>query len=351
MRIAIVSDAWEPQVNGVVRTLQATRAGLEARGHIVEVIGPDRFPSMPCPTYPEIRLALAGKVKIGKHIEDFAPDALHIATEGPLGWAARRWAKKRGLPFTTAFHTHFPEYVRRRTGLSPAFIWKLMRRFHAPSSAVLCATPMLEGELASRGIAHTRRWSRGVDLSAFSPDGPLDDGMVAAAGLQRRLLYVGRLAVEKNLDAFLSLDTGAAKFVIGDGPQRAELERRYPTAHFLGSRTGAALAAAYRSADVFVFPSLTDTFGLVMIEALACGTPVAAFDTMGPRDVLDRSVGATGPDLATNIERAATRDPAACARYAHSFSWDAATDQFERALRVFQKASDAPLHLRSALPA
>ena len=339
MRIAIVSDAWEPQVNGVVRTLQATRAALEARGHTVEIIGPDRFPSLPCPTYPEIRLALTGKVKIAGHIETFAPDALHIATEGPLGWAARRWAKKRGLPFTTAFHTHFPQYVQRRTGLSPAFIWRLLRRFHAPSSAVLCSTPTLASELASRGIGPTCRWGRGVDLAAFTPDGPLDDRMVAAAGLQRRLLYVGRLAVEKNLEAFLSLDTGAAKFVIGDGPQRAELERRYPTAHFLGSRTGEALAAAYRTADVLVFPSLTDTFGLVMIEALACGTPVAAFDAAGPRDVLDRSVGATGPDLAANIERAATRDRAACARYAQSFSWNAATDQFERALRRFGRGA------------
>ncbi len=348
MRIAIVSDAWTPQVNGVVRTLEATRAALETRGHVVRIIGPDRFPSLPCPTYPEIRLALAGKVRIAQHIEGFAPDALHIATEGPLGWAARRWAKKRRLPFTTAFHTHFPEYVRRRTGLSPAFIWKLMRRFHGPSSAVLCATPTLASELASRGIGHSHRWGRGVDLTAFSPHGPLDDGMVAAAGLQRRLLYVGRLAPEKNLDAFLSLPTAAAKFVIGDGPQRAELERRYPTAHFLGCRTGEALAAAYRTADVFVFPSLTDTFGLVMIEALASGTPVAAFDAMGPRDVLDRSVGATGPDLAANIERAATRDRAACARYAQSFTWDAATDQFERALRIFAEERAGSPALRSA---
>ena len=347
MRIAIVSDAWEPQVNGVVRTLQATRTMLEERGHCVEIIGPDRFPSMPCPTYPEIRLALAGRVRMAQHFEAFAPDALHIATEGPLGWSARRWAKRQGVPFTTAFHSHFPEYVRRRTGLSPAFIWKLMRRFHEPSSAVLCATPTLASELNSRGIGHTHRWSRGVDLAAFSPEGPLDDGMVAAAGLQRKLLYVGRVAIEKNLEAFLSLDTDEAKFVVGDGPQRAELERRFPTVHFLGNRTGTALAAAYRTADVFVFPSLTDTFGLVMIEALACGTPVAAFDVMGPCDVLDCSVGAIGQDLAANIERAAMLSRQCCVRYAQSFSWKRATDQFEHGLRPFHGDGIQPISLSS----
>ena len=335
MRVAIVSDAWEPQVNGVVRTLTETRTILEERGYDVEIIGPDRFPSMPCPTYPEIRLALAGTIKIGREIEMFEPNALHIATEGPLGWAARRWAKRRGLPFTTAFHTHFPEYVRRRTGLSPAFIWKLMRRFHAPASGVFCATTSLANELAGRGIAHTHRWGRGVDLSAFSPAGPLDDTMIASAGLQRKLLYVGRVAVEKNLEAFLSLETPGLKYVVGDGPQRAELQKRFPTAYFLGSRTGAALAAIYRTADVFVFPSVTDTFGLVMIEALASGTPVAAFDVMGPRDVLCRTVGAIGGDLSANIERAATLDRTMCAQYAQRFTWDAATTQFENGLRPF----------------
>ena len=337
MRIAIVSDAWVPQINGVVRTLQATRATLEKRGYVVDIISPDRFPSMPCPTYPKIRLALAGTVKIGRKIEAFAPEALHIATEGPLGWAARRWAKGRGLPFTTAFHTHFPEYVRRRTGLSPAFSWKLMRRFHAPANRVLCATASLANELAARGIAHTHRWGRGVDLSTFSPNGALNDHMIASAGLRRRLLYVGRVAVEKNLEAFLSLETQGAKFVAGDGPQRPELEKRFPTAHFLGSRKGEELAAIYRTADVFVFPSLTDTFGLVMIEALASGTPVAAFDVMGPRDVLTEKTGAIGPDLSANIGRAATLDRSACANYAQRFTWDTATTQFENGLRPFHQ--------------
>ena len=347
MRIAIVSDAWEPQVNGVVRTLQATRARLEDRGHDVDIIGPDRFPSMPCPTYPEIRLSLAGQKKVAQCIEAFEPDALHISTEGPLGWSARRWAKRQGLPFTTAFHTHFPEYVGRRTGLSPAFIWKLMRRFHAPSNAVLCATATLSSELNSRGIRHTHRWSRGVDLAEFSPQGPLDDEMITAAGLRRKLLYVGRVAIEKNLEAFLSLDTHAAKFVVGEGPQRAELERRYPTTHFLGNRTGSALAAIYRTANVFVFPSLTDTFGLVMIEALACGTPIAAFDTMGPRDVLDHDVGTIGPDLAANIESAAMLSRERCAQYAKRFSWDAATDQFEQGLQPFHRVIPPSIPLAS----
>ncbi len=337
MRVAIVSDAWEPQINGVVRTLQATRRELKARGYAVEIIGPDRFPNMPCPTYPEIRLAMAGTARVAREIEGFGAEALHIATEGPLGWAARRWAKRRGLPFTTAFHTHFPEYVRRRTGLGPAFTWKLMRRFHAPASRVLCATDSLAEELARQGIGHTHRWSRGVDLAAFSPAGPLDDEMTARAGPRRKLLYVGRVAVEKNLEAFLSLNTAAEKFVVGDGPQRAELARRYPTAHFMGSRTGAALAAAYRTADVFVFPSLTDTFGLVMIEALASGTPVAAYDVMGPRDVLDKTVGATGPNLVTNVARAATLDAKLCAPFAQRYTWAAATDQFEAGLEPFTR--------------
>lgn len=335
MRICIVSDAWEPQVNGVVRTIQSTRRVLESRGHAVEIIGPDRFRSAPCPSYPEIRLALASKTAVARHIERFAPDALHISTEGPLGYAARKWAKRNGLPFTTAFHTQFPDYVARRTGVSPEIVWPIIRRFHAPAQAVLCATPSLASQLAQRGITHTRRWSRGVDLASFGPDGPLDDAMVAAAGLRQRLLYVGRVAVEKNLEAFLSIETGAAKFVVGDGPQLRELQARFPTAHFLGVRRGEALAAAYRTADAFVFPSLTDTFGLVVIEALASGTPVAAFDVMGPKDILTPQVGAISDDLSACIERAVRCDRGACHRHAQQFNWDAATDQFEDALVPF----------------
>lgn len=332
MRICIVTDAWEPQINGVVRTLQKTRCILEERGHQVEVICPNRFRSAPCPSYPEIRLALAGKNKVGQMIAHFRPQALHIATEGPLGYAARRWAMQSGVPFTTAFHTHFPQYLARRTGLSEDLFWPAMRRFHAPSSAVLCATDSLKQELIRRGVPHTRPWSRGVDLAAFGPEGPRDEAMTALAGDRAKLLFVGRVAVEKNLEAYLALDIDAAKFVVGSGPQLKELERKFPDAYFLGARSGAALASAYRTADAFVFPSKTDTFGLVMIEALASGTPVAAYDVMGPRDVLSSEVGAVGPDLAANVIRALSLDQASCVEHARRYSWQAATDMFEDAL-------------------
>lgn len=332
MRICIVTDAWRPQVNGVVRTLEATCDLLEARGHEVEVIAPNRFRSMPCPSYPEIRLALAGAKQVGQMIEAFRPQAIHIATEGPLGYAARRWSKRSGVPFTTAFHTHFPQYAAHRTGLSEDLFWPAMRRFHSASSAVLCATDSLKQELTRRGIPHTQRWSRGVDLSAFSRLGARDDTMDELAGTKPKLLFVGRIAVEKNLEAYLSLGTNAAKFVVGDGPQRKELEHKFPQAHFLGTRTGAGLASAFRTADAFVFPSKTDTFGLVMIEALASGTPVAGYDVMGPRDVLSPRVGAIGPDLAANVELALSLDPKACEDHAKRFSWEAATDAFEDAL-------------------
>ncbi|NVD44997.1 glycosyltransferase family 4 protein [Qipengyuania atrilutea] len=341
MRICFVTDAWKPQVNGVVRTLEATRRVLENRGHLVDIISPDRFRSAPCPSYPEIRLALAGEKRVGPMIERFRPQALHIATEGPLGFAARRWAKRSGMPFTSAFHTHFPQYLSKRTRLNEGFFWPALRRFHAASSSVLCATDSMKRELARRGIVHTSDWGRGVDLAAFGPDGPPDAAILALAGGKPKLLFVGRVAVEKNLKAFLSLDIDAAKFVVGDGPQRRELMRAFPDAHFLGSRTGEALAAAYRTADCFVFPSMTDTFGLVLIEALASGTPVAAYDATGPRDILTNEVGAIGPDLTANVKRALAIDPAACVAHAKRFSWEAATDLFENALVPFGPAMAA----------
>ena len=335
MRICIVTDAWKPQVNGVVRTLEATRRVLEDRGHLIEIISPDRFRSAPCPSYPEIRLALAGEKRVGAMIERFRPQALHIATEGPLGFAARRWAKRTGLPFTSAFHTHFPQYLAQRTRLNQSLFWPAMRRFHAASSSVLCATASTKRELARRGIAHTNDWGRGVDLAAFSPTGPLDSAMLSRAGGKAILLYVGRVAVENNLRAFLSLDTDAAKFVVGDGPQRKQLMQAFPDAHFVGPRHGEELASAYRTANCFVFPSLTDTFGLVLIEALASGTPVAAYDVTGPRDILTPKVGAIGPDLGANVKRALSIDPLACVAHANTFSWEAATDLFENALVPF----------------
>ncbi len=340
MRITLVSDAWTPQVNGVVRTLTTTVALLRERGHKVQTITPDRFRSLPCPTYPEIRLALTSRSRIARLIEEFSPDAVHIATEGPLGWRARRWCLDNDVPFTTSFHTRFPDYVAARTGLSIDWLWRLVRRFHAPAAHILTATPRLAAELSTRGLPQTLPWSRGVDLAQFSPDVAPDP---ALAALPRPvLLSVGRIAVEKNLAAFLDAPVAGTKVVVGDGPALAALRARYPQVVFPGARHGAELAAAYAAADVFVFPSLTDTFGLVMIEALACGVPVAGFPVAGPLDVIGADglgvaggrvrIGAVDTDLATAIEAALTANRAACADYARGFTWDRCLDQFLTAL-------------------
>ncbi len=341
MRILLVSDAWSPQVNGVVRTLTTTVGLLRARGHEVATITPDRFRSWPCPTYPEIRLALAGRRAVAAMIEGFAPDAIHIATEGPLGWRARGWCRRHGVPFTTSFHTRFPDYVAARTGLPKSWLWRLVRYFHAPAAHVLAATPRLEAELCERGLRHTLPWSRGVDLKQFSPEVVPDPAIAALPGPVQ--LSVGRIAVEKNLTAFLDAKTPGSKVVIGDGPALEALRARYPKVHFLGARHSAALAAAYAAADVFVFPSLTDTFGLVMIEALACGVPVAGFLVPGPLDVVGADgrgtlaergprVGALDNDMAKAISRALRARRTDCAAYARHFSWDACADQFLTAL-------------------
>jgi len=326
MRIALVTDAWMPQVNGVVRTLTSIKRELEAQGHVMLVVSPDRFASLPCPSYPEIRLALAGRNTIGRLIRAFDADAIHIATEGPLGLAARRWCLDEGLRFTTAYHTQFPDYVAARTGVNASWIWRYIRWFHAPAEAILSSTPSVDAVLRDHGLARLRRWGRGVDLATFSTGGARDRAIDALAG--PILLYVGRVAVEKNVEAFLEARVPGTKVVVGDGPARAMLAARYPDAHFFGPRFGDALAAAYRSADVLVFPSRTDTFGLVMIEALACGTPVAALPAPGPVDVLDDSVGAIDADLDAAIGRAMTRDRAVCAAYAARFTWANSAAQF-----------------------
>ncbi|MCW2338957.1 glycosyltransferase involved in cell wall biosynthesis [Sphingobium sp. B2D3A] len=329
-RILIVTDAWAPQVNGVVRTLQAVRAELVAMGHVVEVIAPDRFHTLPCPTYPEIRLAMPAPGAIARMIAAFGPDAIHLATEGPLCLAARRWCLRHDRPFTTAFHTNFPDYVERRTGLSADWFWPYFRWFHGAAQAVLTATPSVRAELHRAGIRHTHHWGRGVDLTQFSP---LGDGHPALAGLPRPiLLHVGRVAVEKNIEAFLALDTPGSKVVVGDGPARAALEARHPAVHFLGMLSGEALVSAYRAADVFVFPSRTDTFGLVMIEALACGTPVAAYPVTGPVDVLTAQTGTMDEDLARAVTQALELSPSACTAHARSFTWRRSAEQFLESL-------------------
>ena len=327
MRILIVSDAWHPQVNGVVRTLSMVANELGAMGHTVEVLGPDRFPTVDMPTYGSIKLALWPGRRLARMIEAFRPHALHIATEGPLGWAARRWALRRGVPFSTSFHTKFPEYLHARTRMPLALGYALMRRFHNRGSATLVATGSLRRDLAGRGFRKLQPWTRGVDLSRFRPEtsNPF-------ANLQRPIfLYVGRIAVEKNLDEFLRLDLPGTKVVVGDGPQRDALERAHPAARFLGERHGDALTAAYAGADVFVFPSVTDTFGLVLLESLACGTPIAAHPVTGPADILEGApagVGALDRDLRAAAIRALGGDRAACRRHAERFSWRACAELF-----------------------
>jgi glycosyltransferase involved in cell wall biosynthesis len=330
MRILIVSDAWLPQVNGVVRTIESTRDELRHRGHAVEVIGPDRFASIPCPTYPEIRLAIGQSRRMARLIDEFDPDAIHISTEGPLGWAARRYCIRRRLSFTTSFHTQFPEYVQLRTGMPLTSTYALLRHFHRAASAVMVATDTLERNLEHRGFRRLARWSRGVDTDRFRP----------AQRPERerpRHLYVGRVAVEKNLDAFLSLKLDGEKVVVGGGPSLPAFQAKYPDVTFTGSKEGQALVDAYADADVFVFPSRTDTFGLVMLEALACGVPVAAYPVQGPADVIgDAPVGRLDEDLGRAIREALKVPSEECRSFALRYSWEACTDQFLTHLHPFR---------------
>lgn len=332
--IAIVSDAWFPQMNGVVRTLSTTIEMLRAQGYEVTVISPDQYRSLPCPTYPEIRLAIGWPGSVGRKLAMLAPDAIHIATEGPLGLAARRYCLRKRVPFTSAYHTQFPDYVARRTGLPASTFWPYIRWFHGPASAVMVATESIRQELRAQGLTHLHHWSRGVDLACFTADAPLPPEYV---GLERPIqLYVGRIAVEKNIEAFLECSYPGTKVVVGDGPARVALEAKYPRALFLGRKGGRELAGCYAGADVFVFPSRTDTFGLVMIEALACGTPVAAYPVAGPVDIVTDKVGALSDNLDRAIAAALFSKRADCAAYGAEFSWEAATVQFLSGLRAFE---------------
>jgi glycosyltransferase involved in cell wall biosynthesis len=338
MRILIVTDAWEPQVNGVVRTLQATIGELRAAGHDVGVISPDLFRSVPCPSYPEIRLAFAGWRKVGRHIRAFAPQAIHISTEGPLGLAARRWCLKNGFPFTTAYHTRFPEYVAARFPISPAVVWRFIHWFHRPARHIMVATRSLARELADQGLGQTMMWERGVDHDLFRPDRAPHP---AYAGLPRPIqLYVGRVAVEKNIGAFLECDRPGTKVIVGEGPALADLKAQHPGALFLGKLGGETLASAYSGADVFVFPSRTDTFGLVVIEALSSGTPVAAFPVPGPGDIVTRGTGALDEDLGRAIDAALACDRADAAALGTRYNWASCTAQFAKALTFVP--TDAP---------
>ena len=342
MRIGIATDAWAPQTNGVVTTLSATAETLGRLGHDVRVISPQGLTCIPCPSYPEIRLALSPGSYVARELKAFRPHAIHIATEGPLGMAVRRYCRHRDVPFTTSYHTRYPEYLRARwpIPLSVSYAW--LRRFHGSAARTFVSSHSLEAQLSARGFKNLHLWRRGVDLRRFRPQTHPHREL---AGLPRPIMaYVGRLAVEKNLDAFLRLDLPGTKLVVGDGPQRAALLERYPGAVFTGYRFGDELASMLATADVFVFPSLTDTFGLAMIEALACGVPVAAFPVPGPLDVIEQGVtGVLHEDLRTAIGSALHLDRRICAQRAAAFTWDAATAQF------FAGLEQIPLALRAKL--
>jgi glycosyltransferase involved in cell wall biosynthesis len=342
LKVLIVTDAWTPQVNGVVRTLEMLGRDLRALGHTVRYATPEGRFTVPLPTYSEIRLAIFPRAGLENEIRSFAPDAIHIATEGTLGLSARAICIKYGIPFTTSFHTRFPDYVHARFPfVSEELVYRFLRWFHSPATAMMVATASLRRELESHGFRNVRIWSRGVDVDRFRP--------LPGASMPFESpiwLYVGRVAVEKNIEAFLTLDLPGTKVVIGDGPARATLERKYPAARFLGPKTGEELVQAYAACDVFVFPSRTDTFGLVVLEALACGIPVAAYPVPGPRDVVgDAPVAALDEDLgracmgALALARTeGTRDTARA--FALEHSWRACTRQFLANLAVEPPAEE-----------
>jgi glycosyltransferase involved in cell wall biosynthesis len=333
VKIVTVSDAWRPQVNGVVRTIEATNAELERAGHRTVVIGPDQFLTLPCPGYDGIRLALFPHARLSRRLQQELHDAgdddavaLHIATEGPLGHAARRWCLRRDIPFTTAYHTRFPQYLEAFFGVPPRWTYAVLRRFHGKASVVMAPTATVEAELRQQSIGKVARWTRGVDTTKFRPLPPRQPlpGMRAPV-----FLYVGRVSIEKNVEAFLALDLPGSKLVAGVGPALRRLKQRYPEVHFLGVLEPDALAQLYSSADVFVFPSRTDTFGLVMLEALACGTPVAAYPVQGPLDVLgDAPVGALDEDLQRAALAALRINRTRCRAFAMEHAWEVATRQF-----------------------
>lgn len=325
MRIAIVTDAWAPQTNGVVNTLRHTSSCLERFGHELMVLNPGMFRSVPCPTYPEVRLALVTGARLSSRLSGFRPEAIHIATEGPLGMAARRYCLRHRLQFTTSYHTQFPQYLRSRFPIPVSLSYRALRWFHGPATHCMVSTQTLRSQLAERGFRNLVRWQRGVDTELFKP-GPKD-----FLQLPRPIAaYVGRIAVEKNIDAFLRMPWQGTKLVIGDGPELPRLKAQFRSAVYVGFRFGDDLVRHLAAADVFVFPSRTDTFGLVNLEAMACGVPVAAFPVTGPVDVVENGVtGALDEDLARAALRALAIDPAKCRNRALQSSWDNSSREFE----------------------
>jgi glycosyltransferase involved in cell wall biosynthesis len=336
MKIAIVTDAWSPQVNGVVTTLRRTADALERSGHEVRVVSSKGCRTIPCPTYPEIRLALWPAKRLAAELDEFAPDAIHVATEGPLGMAATRYCTARSLAFTTSYHTQFPQYVRKRLPIPEGFTYALLRRHHERARRMLVATEHQRRELIAHGFRNVVPWSRGVDTEIFRPHGR--DHLPHARPI---FTYLGRVAVEKNVDTFLGLDLPGTKIVIGDGPDRPALQKRYPAAAFLGFKFGIELARALSSADVLVFPSRTDTFGLVLLEAIACGTPVAAYPVTGPIDVVARGVtGVLDEDLGSAALGALSLDRERCRQAAQQWTWERATAQFLSHLVLARSGAD-----------
>lgn len=342
MKVLIISDAWHPQVNGVVRTYEHLVQEITAQGVITEVIGPANFAaSIPMPFYPEIKLVIRPYRRLRRLIDDFRPDKIHIATEGPLGWAARKYCIKNNLKFSTSYHTQFPDYIAKRFAwaIPPLYNFAhktgitIVRRFHKPSSKVMVASQSLEDQLKKWGFeTPMARLTRGVDFEIFKPGAKT----ILNAKKTPIALYVGRIAIEKNLEDFLKMPWEGTKLLVGDGPARAELERKYPTALFVGKKTGRELADHYRAANVFIFPSRTDTFGIVLIEALACGVPVAAYDVIGPKDIIiDERLGTL---CKTDLTTAATQaidngNPTFCTNHVkQNYSWAEAGKQFIDAL-------------------
>lgn len=326
-RITIVTDAWHPQVNGVVRSIENTNAELQRMGVEVCMVTPQSFHNVPCPTYPEIRLSVTSYRHVAQKIEKSQPSYVHIATEGPLGFLARRWCIKNHMRFSTSYHTRFPEYVAARFPVPESWLYAFVRWFHNGGNACMVATQSLENELEDRGVRNLKRWSRGIDLAQFHPrqrrEAPFD--------LPRPIfMTVGRVAVEKNLPDFLKLDLPGSKVVVGDGPARADLQAQFPNVHFTGTKTGEDLADAYAQADVFVFPSRTDTFGNTILEALASGVPVAAYPVTGPIDIIgpNSKAGALNRDLRQACLDALECSPKDAIALARTYSWEKASKQF-----------------------
>ncbi len=324
MRVLVATDAWRPQVNGVVRTYERLTEEAAELGCEITLLTPSEFNTVPCPTYPEIRLAIPGYSYVIERLDLIDPDAVHIATEGPIGYMTRRYCKKRGVPFTTSFHTRFPEYLSSRFGVPASWIYALQRRFHNAGEGMMVASPSLARDLEQRGFEKLMSWTRGVDTDLFRPRDVRRFG-----DEQPVLLYVGRVAIEKNLPAFLDLEVDGHKVVVGAGPMLETFKAAYPNVTFTGKLTGEDLAEAYASADVFVFPSLTDTFGIVLLEAMAAGVPVAAFPVTGPLDNVRNGVtGVLDNDLGRAIAGALALDRSEVREWALQYSWENAARLF-----------------------